>query len=191
MSNLTESIMYPITAIKKTEDIFPEYRDTPVGLLLEYHNLGRKFDDYLHARLLTGMCMDNRVSLHIPENFSYIMRTGGANLRYYEFQISYAIAVGGIQHIALIAHTNCGMVNLAARKKQFIRGLVDNAGWTQEKAEKHFNESSPMFEIMHEVNFTLGETKHLRALYPKVTIAPLLYKLEDNRLYLISEYEQL
>lgn len=29
--------------------------------------------------------------------------------RYSEFQISYAIAIGGVSAIALLAHTQCGM----------------------------------------------------------------------------------
>ena len=40
------------------------------------------------------MCMDNRKHLHIPDNFAFIIRSGGANLRYSEFKVSYAIAVG-------------------------------------------------------------------------------------------------
>jgi len=104
--------MNQLVDIKKREDIFPEYRHTPIGLLLEYHNLNRPFDTYAQAQLLIGMCMDNRKHLHIPDNFSYIIRSGGANLRYSEFKVSYAIAVGEVQHIALIGHNNCGMVNL-------------------------------------------------------------------------------
>jgi len=66
------------------------------------------------------MCMDNRKHLHMPDNFAFIIRTGGANLRYSEFKVSYAIAVGGVRHIALIGHSKCGMVNLAARKEAFV-----------------------------------------------------------------------
>src|SRR5512137_1325862 len=113
-------------------DIFPEYRKSPIGLLLEYHNLNRQFDNYNKADLLIGMCMDNRKHLHIPDNFAYIIRSGGANLRYSEFKVSYAIAVGKVRSIALIGHTQCGMVNLIARKGQFVQGLVDSAGWQEE-----------------------------------------------------------
>ena len=116
--------MNQIIEINKKEDILPEYRNTPIGLLLEYHNLDRSFENYTKAELLVGMCMDNRKHLHIPENFSYIIRSGGANLRYSEFKVSYAISVGGIEHIALIGHNNCGMVGLHERKHLFIEGLV-------------------------------------------------------------------
>ena len=173
--------------ISKTKDIFPEYRKTPIGLLLEYHNLERQPDTYTQAKLLVGMCMDNRKHLHIPDNFAYIIRAGGANLRYSEFKVSYAIAVGNVQHIALIGHNNCGMVNLVSKKDQFINGLVEKAGWEREWAEEHFMHFSPMFEIGNEVDFVLSEAKRLRLRYPKIMIAPMLYKVEDNRLYLIKE----
>ena len=179
--------MNRLIAVTTTEDIYPEYRNTPIGLLLEYHNLNRSLDSYLKAQLLVGMCMDNRKHLRIPDNFAYIIRSGGANLRYSEFKVSYAIAVGGVTAIALIGHNQCGMVNLMARRDLFIRGLVDNAGWEKEWAEEHFMHFAPMFEVGNEVDFVLSEAKRLRLRYPKIQVAPLLYRVEDNRLYLIRE----
>ncbi|HLF36096.1 MAG TPA: carbonic anhydrase [Cyclobacteriaceae bacterium] len=173
--------------ISSPEDILPEYRQTPIGLLLEYHNLDRNPDPYTRARLIIGMCMDNRKHLHIPDNFAFIIRTGGANLRYSEFKVSYAIAIGSVRHIALIGHNHCGMVNLISRKKEFIQGLVDTAGWEREWAEQHFDHFAPMFEIGNEVDFIMSETKRLRLRYPKIQIAPFMYLVEDNRLYLVNE----
>ena len=169
------------------ENIPEPYRGTPIGLLLEYHNLGRTHDEYSTAMLLIGMCMDNRKHLHMPDNFAFIIRAGGANLRYSEFKVSYAIAVGGVKHMALIGHSNCGMVNLAARKEAFVEGLAANAGWERSKAEEHFNHFAPMFEIGNEIDFVLSETRRLRLRYPGIQIAPLLYRVEDNRLYLVAE----
>lgn len=131
--------------------------------------------------------MDNRKHLHIPDNFAYIIRTGGANLRYSEFKVSYAIAVGGVGYIALIGHTQCGMVNLIARKEKFVQGLVETAGWEPESAEEHFHHYAPMFEIGNEIDFILSEVKRLRLRYPKIVVAPLLYRVEDNLLYCIEE----
>jgi len=176
--------LIPITSVN---DISPEYKDTPIGLLLEYHNLNREFENYSNAQLLVGMCMDNRKHLNMPDNFAFIIRTGGANLRYSEFKVSFAISVGGVKHIALIAHSNCGMVNLNSKKTQFIEKLSENGGWTLEQAEEHFNNYAPMFEINNEIDFILSETQRLRQRYPKVQIAPMCYKLEDNLLYLIKE----
>lgn len=179
--------MNHLHAVSKPEDIFPEYRDTPIGLLLEYHNLNRNLDAYTQTQLLIGMCMDNRKQIRTPDNFAYIIRAGGANLRYSEFKVSFAIAVGGVKAIALIGHTQCGMVNLISKKTAFIKGLVDNAGWERESAEDHFIHFAPMFEIGNEVDFVLSETKRLRLRYPKIQVAPLIYRVEDNLLYLIQE----
>jgi carbonic anhydrase len=179
--------MNNILSITSRDNIPAEYRDTPIGLLLEYHDLNRPYETYTAAQLLVGMCMDNRKHLHIPDNFAYIIRTGGANLRYSEFKVSYAIAVGGVRCIALIAHTQCGMVNLIARKDKFVHGLVENAGWEAERAEEHFHHYAAMFEIGNEIDFILSEVKRLRLRYPKIVVAPLLYRVEDNRLYCIEE----
>jgi carbonic anhydrase len=179
--------MNRLISITKKQEIPEEYQNTPIGLLVEYHNLNHKFDEYSTAQLLVGMCMDNRKHLNIPDNFSYIIRSGGANLRYSEFKVSFAISVGGVKHIALIGHSNCGMVNLASKKEMFIQKLSDNGGWTVEQAEEHFNNYAPMFEIGNEIDFILSETKRLRLRYPKIQIAPLYYKVEDNQLYFIKE----
>jgi len=179
--------MDKLLSINTLEDIHPQYRQTPIGLLLEYHNLNRPLETFDKAQLLVGMCMDNRKHLHMPDNFAFIIRSGGANLRYSEFKVSYAIAVGQVSYIALIGHNNCGMVNIISRESEFINGLVTTAGWTRERAEEHFWHFAPMFEIGNETNFILSETKRLRLRYPKIMIAPLFYMVEDNKLYFIEE----
>ena len=89
--------------------------------------------------------------------------------------------------IALLAHTNCGMVNLMSKRKRFIAGLVDKAGWDREWAETHFMHFAPMYEIGNEVDFVLSEAKRLRLRYPKLLVAPLLYRVEDGQLYQLRE----
>lgn len=179
--------MNALLEISKRQDIPAKYIDTPIGLLLEYHNLNKPFEKYDRAQMLIGMCMDNRKHLHIPDNFSFIIRSGGANMRYSEFRVSYAIAVGGVKAIALIGHNNCGMVNLMGRREEFIKGLVENAGWTKEEAEDHFYHYEPVHEIGNEIDFISSEAKRIRMRYPKVLVAPMLYKVEDNKLYLLNE----
>ncbi len=176
---------YKIIPITKKTDIPLAYRNTPIGLLLEYHNLNRPFAVYSQARILVGMCMDNRKHLTMPDNFAFIIRSGGANLRYSEFKVSYAIAVGQVKHIALIAHSHCAMVNLIARRKKFIQGLVSHAGWSKESAEEHFMNLAPMHEIGNAIDFIVSETSRLRKRYPKIKVAPLYYRVEDNRLHCI------
>lgn len=179
--------MERVIPVEAPEDIFPQYRGTPIGRLLEFHNLQRPFDPYTQAELLIGMCMDNREHLKIPANFAYILRAGGANMRPSEFKVSYAIAVGGVRHIALVGHTQCGMVNLMGRHRAFIDGLVEGAGWDRASAEDHFYHFSPIFEIGSEIDFILCEANRLRLRYPKIMVAPMLYRVEDHRLYHIHE----
>jgi carbonic anhydrase len=179
--------MNRLISVESINDVPQQYRNTPIGLLVEYHNLNRSFENFTDAKLLVGMCMDNRKHLHIPDNFAFIIRAGGANLRYSEFKVSYAISVGGVSAIALIGHTQCGMVNLMARKEKFVQGLVENAGWQREQAEEHFHHFAPMFEIGNEVDFILSEVKRLRLRYPTILVTPMLYRVEDTRLYFIRE----
>jgi carbonic anhydrase len=76
--------MNRLLEIKTYEDIPQNYRNTPIGDLLEYHNLNRPLDPLEKAKMLIGMCMDNRKTLRIPDNFAFILRTGGGNLRWEE-----------------------------------------------------------------------------------------------------------
>jgi carbonic anhydrase len=168
------------------KDLFLKYKDTPIEKLFKYHNWGYSFEESSKAELLVGMCMDNRNQLRIPNNFAYILRTGGGNLRSVEFKISYTIAMGGVKCIALIGHNHCGMTNLVSKKKDFINGMVKNAGWLEKQSEEHFMSFAPIFEIENEIEFLMSETKRLREKYPKVLIAPLFYKIEDNLLYLLD-----
>ena len=175
--------MPQIISVKHPDDILPEYRGTPVELLLEYHNLGRAMASAPAPQLLIGMCMDSRKSLRIPNDFAFVLRTAGANMRDNEFRISYAIAVGRVRTIVLLAHTDCGMARLTERRDQFIRGLMDAAGWDEAHAVRHFEESAPKFGIRDEVEFVLREAERLRSIYPRITIVPLLYRVEDDLLY--------
>jgi carbonic anhydrase len=176
-----------LISVNYPDDILPEYRDTPVGLLLEYHNLGRA-QGRTFPQLLIGMCMDSRNSLRIPNDFAFILRTAGANMRDNEFRISYAIAVGGVRTIVLIAHTDCGMARLTERRDQFINGLIDAAGWDRGRAVKHFEDSAPKFGIRNEVEFVLREAERLRGIYPRIHVAPLLYRVEDDLLYQVRPH---
>jgi len=163
--------MNRLLSINSKDDILPEYQQTPIGLLLEYHNLDKPHQTYDKAELLVGMCMDNRKHLHMPDNFAFIIRSGGANLRYSEFKVSFAVAIGQVRHIALIGHNHCGMVNLISRKEEFINGLVET-GWEKERAEEHFTHYEPMYEIGSETDFILSETKRLRYRYPNIKLHP-------------------
>jgi carbonic anhydrase len=164
----------------------PQYRGTPIERLLLWHNGVAEPELVERAELLVGMCMDNRKKLRIPENFAFVLRSGGGNLRHSEFKVSFAIGFGGVRAIALVVHNHCGMVGLSRRRGIFVDGLVD-AGWDREDAEAHFDAFAPLFEIGNEIDFALSEAARLRKRYPKVIVAPMRYDVADNLLYLIDE----
>jgi len=173
--------------VQEHGDILPAYRETPVADLLSYHNLCAPYRRLDRVALLIGMCMDHRILLHIPPNFAYVMRASGANFRGLGFQISFAIGVGGARAICLIGHDQCDMAGLASRREAFVQGLVERAGWEPLAAEEHFDEQAPRFDTGDAVKFVRTEAQHLRWQYPKVIVAPLMYKLKDGLLYQVAE----
>lgn len=179
--------MQSLTAVNKISDILAEYRNSPVETLLAYHNLEMPFNDYTYtsAQLLIVMCMDHRKTMRIPDNFAYILRTGGASTQSLDFKISYAVAIGQVSAIALIGHNDCGMENLSAKRANFICGLVQNGGWTTERATEHFDHMAPFFEIDNAADFIVQQASRLRQRYPKILVAPIMYLVEDKRLYLM------
>lgn len=179
--------MNRLITIASESDIPAAYRDGPLGQFLRFHDLGAPMPARAEKpELLIGMCMDSRKHLRIPDNYAFILRTGGANLHQSEFRVSYAIAVGGVRAIAVVGHTNCGMSGLAARREPFVAGLVD-AGWERPEAEEHFDRFLPTHEIGAEIDFVVSEARRLRALYPKVAVAPMIYRVEDDKICAVKE----
>lgn len=175
--------MSQLLPVDSPTDILPAYRGTPVELLLRYHNLGEPLPLTAgHAELLVGMCMDHRKDLTIPNKFAFVLRAAGGNLRDHEFDISYAVAIGGVTAVALLAHTDCGMAHLTEKRRAFVRGLVDRAGWSEADALAHFDRCAPHYELGDPLEFLRGESERIRRLYPRVLVAPLLYRVEDDRL---------
>jgi carbonic anhydrase len=172
--------------VRKEDDILPAFRHTAIGDLFRYHNLGQPHRRYTRAPLLIGMCMDHRKSLHMPDNFAYVLRVGGANLRSIEFKVSFAIAVGGVGAIALIGHDRCGMASLLARRKVFVAGLVKRGGWRRREAEAHFDSHAPGFAIPSGPCFVWEESQRLQQRYPGVIVAPLFYLLSKRALYQVA-----
>lgn len=181
--------MTRLLPVKTHDDILPRWRDTPIGDLLRFHNLGDPLPAYTSASMVIGMCMDNRKSLRLPDNFAYVLRAGGANFRRAEFKLSFAIAVGGARAIALIGHDQCGMVGLHSRRRDFVEGLVSRAGWTREDAELHFEQWAPFFEIGDAAAFVASEADRLQRRYPNVPVAPLMYLIGDGLLHQISPFD--
>lgn len=176
-----------LKAVRMYDDILPEYRDTPVGELLAYHNLYRPWHKLDRAQLVIGMCMDHRKVLRMPDGFAYVLRAGGANLRRIEFKLAYAVAVGGVRALALVGHDDCEMVALARKRAAFIQGLVENGGWGAAEAGAFFDANAAQFEIGDPLEFIKAEARRLRERYPALTIAPLMYSVHEGILYQVVE----
>lgn len=171
-----------LTPVRVEDDILPEWRGTAISDLLAYHNLIRPHVTYSRAELVIAMCMDYRKALRIPDRFAYILRTGGGNLSRVQFEVSFAIAVGGVRSLALIAHDDCGMVGLRGRRDAFVDGLISE-GWKREDAETHFDDSLPIYEVASTIDSVCAEADRMRARYPNITVAPLFYSSLDGLLH--------
>ena len=176
-----------LKTVLKEKDISEEFKNTPVEDFFKFHNLKKEFKTYDSAQLLIGVCMDNRINLRIPKNFAYIIRTGGANLRYNELQVSFALAMARIRHIILIGHNHCGMSGLYSKKDSFVNGLAELPNWEKQKAENHFMNYAPMFEIDDAKEFVVAEAERFMNKYEGVTVTPAFYTVEDDRIYLIEK----
>lgn len=177
-----------LVAADSADAILPAYQGTPIALLLGYHNLGAPLPATTgRAQLLISMCMDHRKDLVLPNEFAYVLRSAGGSLLGSEFEVSYAIALGGVRWIALLAHTDCGMARVTDQHEAFVAGLTERGGWSPAEAAAHFEQYAARYQIGDAVDFVSGEARRLRALYPGVRVAPLLYRVEDDRLAQIRE----
>lgn len=167
-------------------DIFQKYLNTPFEDLLKFQNLERNEDIVDSPQLIVGMCMDNRKTLRIPQNFAFVIRTAGNNMKGQEFAISYAVGVGQIKYLALIAHTDCGMAAVLDRKEAYISGLNKMIAMSPDDGLQLFSDFAHKHYIGNEVEFVVKEANRIKKLYPKLEIAPFLYKVENNKLYQIE-----
>lgn len=179
--------MLSLVPVRSVSDILPMYRGTPVERLLRYHNLGESLPPSTgHAEILVGMCMDHRKDLTLPNEFAYVLRSAGGNLKGSEFEISYAVGVGRVSTIVLLAHTDCGMAHVTEKGEIFVRGLVEWGGCEEEAASCHFAEYATRYEIGDPLQFVVSEAVRIQSYYPRLMVAPLLYTVEDDRLTQIT-----
>lgn len=184
---VTSPSMDRLRPVDARDDIPARYRDTPVERLLACHQLGADLEPPEAPELLVATCMDHRVSLRIPRDFAYLIRTGGASLAGRDFEVSFAVAVGGVRAVAVVGHSDCGMAAAPGQGEAFVRGLVEWAGWDEAAAEDHFEEGTARHAIDDPVEFTLEQVGRLRHRWPEILVAPLHYGVEDRRLYVVRE----
>lgn len=173
----------PVTGAR---DIPPLWLGTPLETLFRSHNFGEPLGAHEEPSLLIATCMDGRIQLRLPHRFAFLLRAAGADLRAAEFDVAVAVATRGIRAIALITHTDCAMARATRERRPFVEGLT-RIGWTASDAEDLFDRHARAREIGDEAAFAATEAARLRASYPSLLIAPLLYQVEDGRLFVVEE----
>lgn len=179
-----------LVPVHDASDILPAYRETAVGEFLAYHNLGAPHRIHPKPELLIGACMDYRLKLRLPPDFAFVLRCAGANLGVLEFDVSFAIAVGGVRSICVIGHNECRMVDVASKRDSFVTGLIENAGWDRHQAEEHFARYAARYSLEDVVEFVWHEAKRLRKKYPGINVAPLVCSLNDQSLCQVADSPQ-
>lgn len=163
------------------------YRNSPIYDLIRYQNFDLEAKEVEKAEMLICTCMDYRINLKHPEKFAYTIRNAGANMKGNEFQIAYAIANAGVNYIAVIGHTQCGMRDLQSQKDKFVEIATNKCNWSKLEADNYFKVHSVKHEIGDEVEFVLKERARIQKLFPKIIVAPLLYDVDTHELKVILE----
>ena len=185
--SMKESTTNKMISVMNEMDIPDGYRNTPIERLILYHNLNLQPDSYERAEVLVMMCMDYRQELKLPQNFAFFVRNSGGTRNGVSFSISFAAAIGGIRHIAVIGHNDCMMVDLESRRAEFVRGLSECCGWEEAIAESYFLDSCVLFKKNDTAGSVVSEVELIRSQYPGIVVTPLFYSLEDDHLYMINE----
>lgn len=178
----------PLITVATEEDIPPILLDTPVSSLLKSQNLFQIDEtpsDF--ADLIIGMCIDYRKQIHLPKNCAYVIRSAGANMKDAEFSIALGVA-SGIEYMALITHNKCLMSDPFARRDAVLETLSKDCAWSKESAAVYFDEQATDRGISDPIEFAMSESQRIHGLYPKLKVVPILYCVDDDKLYLIKEW---
>ncbi|PLW96202.1 MAG: hypothetical protein C0593_12220 [Marinilabiliales bacterium] len=70
--------------------------------------------------------------------------------------------------------------------QKIIQGLTNDHGWTTNDALSHFNEGVAKYAIPGEIDAVLKMAQSLKLQYENLLVVPMMYTLEDNKLYLIK-----
>ncbi|MBX9691219.1 MAG: STAS domain-containing protein, partial [Cyanobacteria bacterium] len=182
--------MSKLVGVRSDKDIPVRLRGTPVEALLKAQNLCAV--DHTpgdQADLIIGMCIDYRKQLHLPKNCAYIIRSPGANMKQQEFGLVLAVSAG-IKYMALITHNKCLMSDPHAKEAVVLETLCSCCGWQAESAKAFFAEEVTTRAIADPVEFAMRESKRLSSLFHGLNVVPLLYCVDDDKLYLIADWLQ-
>ena len=159
-----------------TRDVLYLYEseaDTAIKTLLASHNDDAVFPAFDGPRLAIVTCMDFRIRLRLPENFAFVLRTGGANPRPVEPYLAFSVARTGIHALALIGHTDCAMVE--------PNPYVVNDLPAQEEQKRLYRSEIAALAIADAPSFTRREASRLEGRLG-LPVVPLLYRVEDHKI---------
>lgn len=165
------------------EDVLEPYRGTPIEKLLRAQNLGEPYARPARPELVVATCVDPRIDLKLPASSAFVSRSAGVNLKGEKlFQLAFATAVPDIRHVALIAHTDCAMRGLAAKREAFADGLVAHGAGDRAAAGSLFDRYVDHWSVRDEVEVVRAHAREVRERCGDVVVAPLLYDVETGRL---------
>ncbi len=176
--------LFPVNA---EEDIPTCLKSTPIEKLVKGQNLGIIEETSAAPECVIGMCIDFRKSLSIPRDWAFIIRREGANMQDMEFGIALALSKG-VRHMALIAHNHCAMANTAEHRDNFVEVLSKQYQWTKDEAGQYFDKHARTRDIGNEIDFVMDESRRIEELFPTLMVVPFLFRVEDDRLYLIHDW---
>ncbi len=177
-----------LTSIRSEKQIPQFLIGTPIHSLLKSQNLLEVDETPSEkADLVIGMCMDFRKQLHLPKNCAYVLRRAGANMKDCEFELALAVSAG-IEYMALIAHNKCLMSNPYAEEQAVLETLSSRCGWKADHAQSFFDEQASARGISDPIQFLLAESERISFLFRGLKVIPLLYSVDDDKLYLLSEW---
>lgn len=152
---------------------FETEAQTAIDLLIAAHNDGADVPAFRAPQLAIVTCMDFRIRLRLPENFAFVLRSGGANPRPVEPYLAFSVARTGIHAIALIGHTDCAM--------QSPDPYVVNDLPTSEDLKRVYRSEIAALAVGEVTHFTRIEAARLEERFG-LPVVPLLYRVEDHKL---------
>lgn len=144
-----------------------------IDILMQSHNDGVHYAAFEKPQLAIVTCMDFRIRLQLPDDFAFVLRTGGANPGPIEPYLAFSVARMGIHAIAIIGHTDCAM--------QRPDPYVVNDLPTSEEQKKHFRSQIASLAITDAAEFTVREAEQLQDLFG-LPVIPLIYDVHTHKI---------
>lgn len=170
------------------EDIPQEWRDTPIEAFIMSQNFGWPVQPSGHPEVLIATCIEFRYALPIPRMYAYVIRRASGRVIGSEFSVGYTMAKG-VKNLIMIGHNDCGMSKMSENAPSVIAAFMEQ-GWSNEAAEAYVKKHGTRHAIEDELESLKDEYVRVKALFPKLNIAPLFVCLHDGRLYLPTWYSE-